>query len=191
MLVLPGRLTCRLPICLILSKVIRTRTRSATISRLFRITQAATWRIQPHSILIRTPVNTKKMFITFVYFHRAEEHPRRHRLQQQQQRLRPLRQRRQQPPQRLQLLRLPDLHPRRGPSRQRDHALLRRRDRSAWIDRIVKAMTKANRRTPDHQAVNLHWPALRPDSDANPEASANAPASSNATATALTPPGGQ
>src|SRR6266480_283828 len=94
---------------LILSKVIPTRTRSATTLPSFRITPEATWHMRPLLTSTRTADNTKKTFTTCGYHHREVAHPRRHlqRVQLPHRRLLPHRHQRLQrlPPPQLPLLR--------------------------------------------------------------------------------------
>jgi len=126
--VLPGRPMWQRAMRLILSRAIRIRARSATTSPSFQIIPEAMWRFRPHSTSTRTWDNMKKTFITFVFFHRACQHPHRH--------LRLLLQRRQRPhPLLRQLLLLqrllrphPDRHRRQGLSQRRGPVPLRRLD---------------------------------------------------------------
>src|SRR5205823_8581970 len=139
----PGRPMCQRAIYLIHSRAIRIRARSATTSRSFQTIPEAVWRSRPHSTSTRTCDNLKKTFTTFVFFQRADLHPRRHLLsvRQRQRQLRLLLQRRQQPQlqprpllhQLLLLQRLrpprPDRRRRRGWSQRRGPVPLQRPDR--------------------------------------------------------------
>jgi hypothetical protein len=137
----PGHRTWQSVLRLILTKVTRTRARSAITSQLCQMLRVAMLRTQPHLILTRAGTSTKKTFIMYVYFPAAKDP---HQPRQPQPVLQLQLQRRRQPhrllprPQRQQLRLLPDRRRRRDFSQRQDRVpLLGRVRRRLALNRFL------------------------------------------------------